>query len=198
MRHALTTSEATLLLIAISLAVTEATFWPDPALPPPGPITMRFYATVAAAMDRELRPGWEVHPPEIELVDIDRLREVACPGSDCRPLSAYRDGTIYLREDNDLLEMHATSILAHEMVHHLQHWTAGGPATDCKELTSREEEANAVQSRIGGWPRNRTPMMSVANVFLPVESGTADCGETAAPWGLRTVTVDNGTRGRRG
>ena len=86
--------------------------------------------------------------PEIAQVPHAYLVEAACNGRECKVMGWFPPGnTIYLDqrlnpEDN----LHASSVLVHEMVHYLQHLSlAKDLEPDCVSTIILERQAYAVQ-----------------------------------------------------
>jgi hypothetical protein len=101
--------------------------------------SMHLYAGLAAS------PA--VPPPVVQPLPPKELQRRAC-GGPCNVFAWYGpDGVIYIDARLDPIDsLFARSILAHEIVHHMQH-QALGPAADCDEWIRREKEAFAAQGR---------------------------------------------------
>lgn len=104
-------------------------------------------------------------PPEIHLTSNLKLQEMACPNKGCPTIHGYQiDNKVYLDEALDMSEVHSAAILAHELVHFLQHQKAlhercgkdlacledqsNGRAKTCREWVDREIYAYQIQNLI--------------------------------------------------
>lgn len=100
--------------------------------------------------------SWAVHisgypmpeqPPELEFKRHSFFVEQVCGGRECAAMGWYNDkGIVYI--DNALRDADgalATSVLVHELTHHLQHLSGKFADSSCQDSLLREREARRVQ-----------------------------------------------------
>jgi hypothetical protein len=85
--------------------------------------------------------------PEIVKVPHSYLVQAACNGRECKVMGWFPPGkTIYLDERLDPQNnLHASSVVVHEMVHYLQHLARGEQPHECANSIAMEREAYQVQ-----------------------------------------------------
>jgi len=79
---------------------------------------------------------------------LQMLRDMVCPQASCSPNAVYSAGRIFLLDGMDFSNPYDSAVLVHELVHHIQAWKAGGPASDCEEYRVREAQAHEIEEKV--------------------------------------------------
>ena len=108
--------------------------------------------------------GYKLGPkaPEIHLVPVKKLKEIACSGKECSVKALQVRERIYLDETLDMADIQNAAILFHEAVHFLQ-YVNKGEAKDCEDWLQREFEAYGLQNHVlekAGARRVRMPALA--------------------------------------
>ena len=88
--------------------------------------------------------------PGVHRVPHEKIEELACGGSKCAALAAYRSGEgIYIDESlKPETDIFARSVLLHELIHYVQDISNElASAEPCDRWYRREQEAYAIQKR---------------------------------------------------
>lgn len=94
----------------------------------------------------ELSYSHPIEPPEINFRTEDQLQALFCPNEKCSVSAIYFKGEIYLDKSIDIKNKINTSILYHELIHHVQKHQYGA-TYDCDLWWKKEKEAYALQKK---------------------------------------------------
>ncbi len=106
-------------------------------------------------------------PPEVRFTTQENIAAKACdiPQCDVEAWFSYQDKVIYLRDDRDIRsDMHARSILLHEIVHYVQEQIRLPQLGNaCSTWKAREIEAHKIQFQwlYENHVRVKTPMFNL-------------------------------------
>lgn len=128
--------------------------------------------------------------PEIVRVPHSYLVQAACNGRECKVMGWFPPGeTIYLDDRLDPRDnLHASSVVVHEMVHYLQHQSmARGLPFDCVSTISLERQAYGVQREY----------LLRYGVYQPVgvSMHNVGCEEASTVQGLAAKAAPDGAHG---
>lgn len=128
-------------LAAVLLLASSALSFAEPTTPVTPERLEKLYLAAAAMSKLPLAP----HPPEFKLLSSPELQELICKRACPSIHGAQRENIVYVDKDLDFADPFNATIIIHELVHYLQ-WAQLGPAMNCEDWETREDEAYRIQA----------------------------------------------------